>query len=195
MNKGAQTKQHIARKAITLASKVGLEKLTIGGLAKTIGMSKSGLFAHFTSKEGLQIHVMEAAVEMFTLRVIKPALKEPRGEPRLRAIIKNWIDWENSSLMPGGCLFIGAATEFDDCPGATRDFIANNQQQWWDFIAGAAKIAVAEGHFRKDLDSKQFAYELLSLFLGYHQLSRLLKDPKADRRLRAAFEALIERSH
>lgn len=194
MNKGAQTKQTIARRAITLASKLGLEKLTIGSLARDIGMSKSGLFAHFSSKEGLQINVMEAAVEMFTARVIRPALKEPRGEPRLRAIFKNWFDWENSSLMPGGCLFIGAAAEFDDCPGVIRDFIANNQQQWWDFINGAAKLAVDEGHFRTGLDTKQFAYELLSLFLGYHQLFRLLKDPKANRRLRAAFEALLDRS-
>jgi AcrR family transcriptional regulator len=194
MSKGAQTKQAITHRAITLASKVGLEKLTIGSLAKTIGMSKSGLFAHFTSKEGLQLNVMEAAVEMFTQRVIRPSIKEPRGEPRIRAIFKNWINWENSSLMPGGCIFVGAAAEFDDCPGAARDFIATNQQQWWEFIAGAAKIAVDEGHFHKGLDTKQFAYELLSLFLGYHQLSRLLKDPKADRRIRAAFEALLNRS-
>lgn len=195
MNKGAQTKQAITHRAITLASKVGLEKLTIGNLAKTLGMSKSGLFAHFASKEGLQINVMEQAVEMFTNRVIRPAIKQPRGEPRIRAIFKHWVDWENSSLMPGGCIFVGAAAEFDDCPGAARDFVATNQQSWLDFIAGAAKIAVEEGHFRKDLDTVQFAYEFISLLLGYHQLSRLLKDPKAERRLRNAFERLLERSH
>jgi AcrR family transcriptional regulator len=194
MNKGAQTKQAITRRAITLASKVGLEKLTIGNLAKALDMSKSGLFAHFSSKEGLQLNVMEQAVEMFTDRVGRQAIKEPRGEPRVRAIFKHWLDWENSSLMPGGCIFVGAAAEFDDCPGAARDFVANNQQRWLDFIAKAAKIAVEEKHFRKDLDTAQFAYEFISLLLGYHQLSRLLKDPKAERRLRKAFEGLLERS-
>jgi AcrR family transcriptional regulator len=195
MNKGAQTKQAITHRALRLASKVGLEKLTIGSLAKTLGMSKSGIFAHFTSKEGLQLDVMEQGVEMFTQRVIRPALKEPRGEPRLRAVFKNWVEWENSSLMPGGCIFVGAAAEFDDCPGPARDFVANNQQKWLEFIAGAARIAVDEGHFRKNLDIHQFAYEFISLLLGYHHLSRLLKDPKAQRRVRTSFEALLERSH
>lgn len=195
MNKGNATKQNITQEAMAVASQVGLDNLSIGNLAKAVGMSKSGLFAHFESKEALQLHVLQEAREGFTQKALLPALKAPRGEPRIRAILKHWLKWENSESLPGGCIFVSAATDYDDRPGPIRDFLVNNQKDWFQFIAGAARRAVEVGHFRKGLDEQQFAYEVFSILLGYHQLHRLLQDPKAETRLLQAFEELIERSH
>lgn len=194
MRKGSETKRNITQQAMAVASQLGLENLTIGNLAKEVGMSKSGLFAHFASKEALQLHVLEEARERFVNKAILPALKEPKGEPRIRSLVKNWLEWANSDYLPGGCVFLAASVEYDDRTGPIRDFVEENQRDWFEFIAGAARIAVAEGHFRKDLDTRQFAFEVISLFLGYHHTSRLLKDPQADRRLNLAFEGLLERS-
>lgn len=194
MRKGTQTKQNITKQAVAVASQMGLDNLTIGTLAKSVGMSKSGLFSHFSSKEALQLHVLQDSKERFIQRAILPAIKQARGIPRIKILFKKWLEWDKDEDMPGGCVFLAAIPEFDDRPGPIRDFLANNQKEWFDFIAGAAKIAVVEGQFRKDLDPKQFAYEVFGIFLGYHHISRLLQDPQADHRLNKAFEELLERS-
>lgn len=194
MKKGTQTKQTITQEAIAVASQLGLGNLTIGNLAKAVGMSKSGLFAHFSSKEALQLHILQSAREQFIQQAILPSLKTPRGEPRIRALFTHWLKWVHSEAMPGGCVFLAAVPEFDDQPGPIRDFLVYNQKDWFEFIVGAARIAMEEGHFRKDLDVRQFAYEVFSIFLGYTHISRLLRDPQADERLTQAFEALLTRS-
>lgn len=184
----------ILDKALAMASALGLEGLSIGGVAKEAGLSKSGLFAHFKSKEDLQLQVLESAVERFIDNVIAPALRKPRGEPRLRAFFDNWMSWESSKAMPGGCPFIAAASELDDRPGRLRDYLVSSQRDWMDALATASRIAVEEGHFRSDLDGHQFAYELYSIILAYHHFNRLLRDPQSIERARQAFEDLIQQS-
>jgi AcrR family transcriptional regulator len=192
MSKGKETRQSILDTALSLVSTHGLEQITIGQLAKDLSMSKSGLFAHFRSKEQLQISVLDEASERFVATVVLPTLKHPRGEPRIRALFKNWLKW-NASLA-GGCIFLAAATEVDDRPGPLRDHVAQSQRDWLATIARAARIAVAEGHFRADLDCEQFAFEAEGLFFSHHLHGRLLGEPRADERLRQALDELIERS-
>ncbi|MEO5762114.1 MAG: TetR/AcrR family transcriptional regulator, partial [Vicinamibacteria bacterium] len=117
LSKGETTRAAILDAALATASRVGFEALSIGELAKEVGLSKSGLFAHFTSKEDLQIEVVKKAISKFVELVVTPSLKQPRGEPRVRAMFENWFDWSRASELPGGCLFIAASSELDDRPG------------------------------------------------------------------------------
>lgn len=194
MSKKEATHDMILDRALAMASALGLEGLSIGSVAKEAGLSKSGLFAHFKSKEDLQLQVLESAVERFIETVVAPALRRPRGEPRVRALFDHWMAWESSSSMPGGCLFIAAAVELDDRPGKLRDYLASSQRDWMDALATAARIAVKEGHFHPDLDGQQFAYELYSIILAFHHFHRLLRDPVSRQRARQAFEDLIQQS-
>ncbi len=192
MSKGEETRQAILSEAVTLASTVGLEQLTIGGLASAVGLSKSGLFAHFKSKEQLQIQVLAAAAERFVDFVIRPAVKAPRGEPRVRALMDTWLRWHDE--QPGGCVIQSAAIEMDDRPGPVRDYVVDNQQQWLAVIKRAAQIAVEEGHFRPDFDLDQFAYEFLSIGLAYQHGSGLLQMPRSRERALTSFDGVIERA-
>ncbi|MBI1737298.1 MAG: TetR/AcrR family transcriptional regulator [Candidatus Rokubacteria bacterium] len=192
MGKGEQTKQAILDHALNLATQVGFEGLTIGRLAEDLNLSKSGLFAHFNSKEALQIEVLRTAAERFIGHVVRPALTAPRGEPRLRALFERWLSWEQ--VMPGGCPMVTASVELDDRPGRARDFLVQSQRDWLDTMANAARAAVREGHFRADLDCEQLAYELDGIMLAYHQSSRLMKDARARARAEAAFESLVRGS-
>lgn len=117
MRKGELTHQTILETAVRLASRVGLHGLSIGGLAEELSLSKSGLFAHFKSKTELQVQVLEAATAAFTERVIRPALGQPRGEPRVRALFDGWLTWDRDKYLEGGCIFVAAAAELDDVPG------------------------------------------------------------------------------
>ncbi|HEV8630413.1 MAG TPA: TetR/AcrR family transcriptional regulator [Thermoanaerobaculia bacterium] len=194
MSKGATTREAILDKALALASTGGLDGLSIGELAREVGLSKSGLFAHFGSKEDLQIAILRTAVARFIAEVVSPALRKPRGEPRVRALFESWVVWEQATFLPGGCPFLAVSCELDDRPGPVRDFLVQSQRDWLDTIATAVRIAIGEGHFAKDVDPEQFAYELYSLILAYHQFRRLLRDPRTDERCRLAFEQLLERS-
>lgn len=191
MRKGELTKQTILARATEMATRIGLEGLTIGGLAEDLKLSKSGLFAHFRSKEALEVQVLDFAASQFVDAVVRPALVSPRGEPRLRKIFEAWLAWERTTPGRGGCLFVAAATELDDRPGLARDRLVRAQRDWLDFIAGAVRIAVEERHFRADTDPKQFAHDLYGVMLAYHHASRLLKDPRAAERARRAFETLV----
>ena len=194
MSKGDETKQAILDEAIDLASTVGFEKLSIGSLANATGMSKSGLFAHFRSKEQLQLQVLEEARRRFVDLVMAPALKKPRGEARIRAIFENTIrEWEQN--LPGGCIFYAVSAELDDQPGPARDHLVQIQRDQRDAVKRAAQIAIEEGEFRGDLDLDQFVFELGSIVGAYHHFGRLLHDPAAERHAFQAFESLIERSH
>lgn len=192
MSKGEETRQAILTEAVTLASTVGLEQLTIGSLASAVGLSKSGLFAHFKSKEQLQIQVLAAAAARFIEFVIRPAVKAPRGEPRVRALMDTWLRWHDE--QPGGCVIQSAAIEMDDRPGPVRDYVVENQRQWLAVIKRAAQIAVEEGHFRPDFDLDQFAYDFLSIGLAYQHASGLLQMSRSRERALASFDGVIERA-
>jgi AcrR family transcriptional regulator len=191
MRKGEATRERILESALELASTEGLTGLSIGRLADRNRMSKSGLFAHFRSKEGLQLDVLELAVARFRESVFTPALRADRGEARLRALFAHWLDWVDQQALPGGCLLTAAAVELDDQPGATRDALVDAQRQWAETLARAVRIAIEERQFRADVDSQLFAFQMHSIVLGYHHARRLVRDPHAGRRAREAFEALI----
>lgn len=192
MGKGELTRQAVVDRAVGLASTVGLEGLTIGRLAEELELSKSGLFAHFGSKEALQVQVLERAAARFVDAVVKPALLAPRGEPRVRALFELWRNWPRVVPQPGGCLFVAASAELDDRPGPAHDLLVKLQRDWLDTLAGAVRIAIAEGHFRKQIDPQQFAFEMYGQMLMGHLAARLLRDPKAGERTRRAFETLLE---
>jgi len=193
-SKGEQTREAILTKALGLATRIGFEGLTIGRLADDLGMSKSGLFAHFRSKEALQLEILRMAGARMVETVVKPALVVKRGEPRLRALFDGWLAWEQSPSLPGGCPFMAASFELDDRPGPVRDFVVQNLRDWMDTMAGAARIAVQEGHFRADLDCEQFAHECQGIGLAFVHASRLMRDPKARARAQTAFESLLDAS-
>lgn len=191
MRKGEETRQAILSRAAGLASQVGLEGVTIGRLAGALELSKSGLFAHFNSKEALQVQILRYASQLFVDRVIRPALKTPRGEKRVRALFDRWLDWARADLSKGGCLFVAAATELDDREGAVREELVRQQRDWLELIANVARTGVDLGQFDPELDADQFAHDLNGVMLAYHHARRLLRDPKADSRARQAFEGLL----
>ena len=189
--KGPATRGRIIEAALRVASMDGLEGISLGRVASDVGMSKSGLFAHFESKEELQVDVISAAIAKFTDVVVKPALAARRGEPRVRALFERWLEWERHESMPGGCVFMHAAVELDDHPGPARDALVVSQKQWLATIARAAELAKAEGHFRADLDADQFAFQTYGLVLGYYHARRLLEDPNAESRVRRVFDDMV----
>ena len=188
MAKGEETRQAILARAFELANVVGVTNVTIGRLAEATGLSKSGLFAHFGSKQALEVAVVEEASRQFVQDVLVPALREARGEPRVRALFENWRAWGN---RPGGCFFVGASAELDDLPGPPRDALVRANKDWVDAIATATQIAVTEGHFRADLDVQQFAFELYGIMLAAHTFTRFLEDREATIRTQTAFERLL----
>lgn len=193
VRKGQQTRQDILGQAVALASAYGLEGLTIGSLAERLGMSKSGLFAHFGSKEDLQLATLRNARERFERVVFGPALAAPRGLPRLRELFGRWLAWSDDPDLPGGCVIIGATAEYDDRPGPVRDELVRSQRDLRRALARAVELAVSEGHFRPDTDADQFAFELFAIVFAAHHDRRLLRDPAVVQRASAAFEALVAR--
>lgn len=195
MGKGESTRETVLREALAQSSRVGLRGITIGGLADSLEMSKSGLFAHFRSKEGLQAAVLDYATDAFVRLVIHPALTSPRGEPRLRTLFERWLGWDGHSdfALPGGCIFVAVTTEFDDEPdGPVRDKVVRCQRDFLDTIETIVRTGVSEGHFRDDIDTAQVAQELHGIMLGHHFAARLMRDPAAADRARTAFERLLE---
>jgi len=189
MNKGNETRQIILRAGLDMAGRVGLEGVSIGALAKATQMSKSGLFAHFQSKEKLQLEILKLAAALFTEQVIAPALRIEAGIPRVRALVDNWIKW--SLRLTGGCIFVAASTEFSDRPGKVRDLLLRQQKEWIDSLARIARSAVQAGDFREDIDEKQFAFDLYSLLLGFHYYDRLLQNDQTRARQENALERLL----
>ena len=191
--KGEQTLAVILDAALKIASKLGLEGLTIGTLADETGMSKSGLFAHFGSREELQLAVLEHAAQIYGQRVFLPALKIARGLPRLRALFERWLDWTIASGLPGGCIMISAAAEYDDRPGPIRDAVIANQHRGTAITKKAVRLAIEEGHLRGDTDAEQIAFEMLGIVLASHNHRRLLSDGESRKRALTAFEQLVAR--
>lgn len=193
MGKGEQTRTAILDEALKIASRLGLEGLTIGSLAEATGLSKSGLFAHFGSREDLQLAVLEHAAQLYGTKVFRPVLNIERGLPRLRALFERWLEWALESGLPGGCIMIAAAAEYDDRPGPIRDAVIANQNRGRAISEKAVRLAVEEGHLRVDTDPEQIAFELLAIVLATHNYRRLLGDREARKRALTAFEQLIAR--
>jgi AcrR family transcriptional regulator len=195
VSKGDETRDSVLRVALAQSSQLGLRGITIGGLADALDMSKSGLFAHFGSKEGLQSAVMDYAAEAFTQLVVRPALKEPRGEPRLRTLFDRWLGWGGYAdyALPGGCIFVSVASEFDDEPeGPVRSKVVQIERDLLDTIETIVRGGMTEGQFRDTADPAAFAHDLLAIVLGYNFSARLLRDPAAEQRTRAAFDRLLD---
>jgi len=189
MGKGEQTRMAVLVQAADVAARQGLGALTIGDLAARTHLSKSGLFAHFQSKEALQLDVLAYARDRFVDEVIRPATRTPRGEARVRALFERW-----AAIGVDGnaeCLFTSAAMEFDDQPGPVRDQLVRDHRDLMDSITQMFRTGIAEGEFRPDADPEQFAFELHGIMLAYFHAYRLLGDPRADERARRAFEAVL----
>jgi AcrR family transcriptional regulator len=191
--KGERTRAAILDEALRLVSKSGLEGLTIGTLADATGMSKSGLFAHFGSREELLLAVLNHGQQEFIEVVLNPALKKPRGVPRLRAMFVNWLDWTESADLPGGCPMIGGAAEFDDKPGPVREMLASGQRGWIETLQRAVRQALEEGQLQPSTDPEQIAFEMFGIALVVHHHRRLLGYRKARERALAALDALLDR--
>lgn len=189
MTKGTDTKTTILAKGLDMASQLGLECVTIGALAKETHLSKSGLFAHFQSKENLQIEILQYAAHDFTEKVIHPALKITAGISRIQVLIRNWIEWGEN--IKGGCIFVTASTEYSDRPGKVRDTVLALQEQWIDCLRRVAQSAIKAGDFREDIDLDQFAFDLYSLLLGFHYYYKLLNDQHIKNRQEQAFKELL----
>lgn len=191
MGRGEVTRQAILSHAVRLASRIGLEALTIGRLARELQLSKSGLFAHFQSKEALLLQTLDFAAARFIDVVVKPALAAPRGEPRVRALFERWMEWPRVEPLHG-CFFVAAATELDDRPGPVRDRLVSLQKDWLEVLASTVATAVREADFREAVDPEQFAHDVYGVMLAYHHAARLLADPRAEERARRAFEKLLD---
>ena len=190
MAKGEETRQAILARAFELANVVGVTGLSIGRLAEATGLSKSGLFAHFGSKEALEVAVVEEASRQFVQDVMVPALRHPRGEPRVRALFERWLAW---GQRPGGCFFVGASAELDDRPGPPRDALCQACKDWIGQIAtavGSRSPRVTSRANRRD----QIAFDIYGIMLAAHTFIRFLREPRSIERARASFERLIETS-
>jgi len=178
--------------ALGLATQIGLDGLSIGALAEVMQMSKSGVFAHFGSREELQISVIREYHTRFEDEVFYPALLAPRGLPRLRALFGNWMK-RTSVELDSGCIYISGAVEFDDRPGPVRDALASSVSTWLAALRRAVEMAVAEGHLRTDTDAAQVAFEVHALILALHYEVRFLRTPGSLQRAVRAFESIVER--
>ncbi|HEV8426912.1 MAG TPA: TetR/AcrR family transcriptional regulator [Pyrinomonadaceae bacterium] len=187
---GERTRKAILETAVHIASAEGLEGLTIGRLALELSMSKSGLFAHFGSKEELQVATVEAARAIFIREVIKPAFEATQGLLRLWKLCDIWLAYVQSGVFRGGCFFAAVAAEFDSRPGAVRDRIAEIMKEWLATLRNAIIEAQDAGHLNKDIDATQLAFEFNSLELGANWAFQLYSDPRAFKRAR---EAILER--
>ncbi|WP_418318639.1 TetR/AcrR family transcriptional regulator [Piscinibacter sakaiensis] len=190
LQKGQQTRSAILEAALGLSSHIGLEGLSIGALAEVMGMSKSGVFAHFGSREELQISVIREYHAKFEEEVFYPALKEARGLPRLLALFERWVRRVTVEL-DSGCIYISGAVEFDDRPGPVRDALAAMVQAWQDALERAIRLAVYEGHLRADTEPAQLLFEIHGLILALHHDARFLRDPNAIDRAGKAFDRII----
>jgi AcrR family transcriptional regulator len=190
LQKGQQTRSAILDAALGLASHMGLEGLSIGALAEVMGMSKSGVFAHFGSREELQISVVREYHAKFEEEVFYPAMVEARGLPRLVGLFERWVR-RVSVEIDSGCIYISGAVEFDDRPGPVRDALASMVQTWQTALQRAIELAISEGHLRPDTDAPQLLFEVHGLILALHHDARFLRNPHAIDRARRAFDRMV----
>lgn len=188
--KGETTRAAILDAALNLAAAKGLDGISIGAVAVLTGMSKSGVFAHFGSREELQISVIRSYHDRFRQEVFEPSMRSPRGLPRLRGLFERWLH-RVSHEMESGCLYISGAVEFDDQPGPVRDALEAMVRAWHDALERAIRQAIAMEHLREDTEAAQLLYEIHGLILSLHHDTRFLRLPGAQERARKGFERLI----
>ncbi len=188
--KGQQTRAAILDAALGMASHMGLEGLSIGALAEVTGMSKSGVFAHFGSREELQISVIREYHARFEEEVFFPAIREPRGLPRLGALFERWVK-RVSVELDSGCIYISGAVEFDDRPGPVRDALASMVRAWHAALERAIRQAIEAGHLRPDTDPQQMLFEIHGLILALHHDARFLRNPGTLDRARRGFARVV----
>lgn len=189
-HKGQQTRASILDVALALSSQKGLEGLSIGTLAEAMNMSKSGVFAHFGSREELQISVIREYHNRFEEEIFHPAIREARGLPRLEAMFDRWIH-RVSVEIDSGCIYISGAVEFDDRPGPVRDALADMVRAWHTALQRAIDMACEIGHLRPDTDAEQMAFEIHGLILALHHDARFLRVPGSIERARRGFEHVL----
>jgi AcrR family transcriptional regulator len=189
---GRSTRDSILHLAVNLASVEGLDGLTIGHLAKQLKMSRSGLFAHFGSKEHLQLATIAMARQIFADRVISPALDAPQGVPRLWQLCENWLQYVEGKVFRGGCFFAAASFEFDSRPGPVRDAIAAAMKEWLGVLARAVEGSKGAKHLKSVLNAEQFAFEIYSLAIGAHWGFQLLEDKQALAQARSTIRQRIQ---
>ena len=192
LQKGMQTKQTIVDAALGLASHIGLEGLSIGAIAEVTKMSKSGVFAHFGSREELQISVIREYYARFSEEVFSAAMTAPRGLPRVRALFANWMKRVAIEIQ-SGCIFISGAVEFDDRPGGVRDALVSSVSTWLAALHRSVVQAKEEGQLQAEADEAQIAFEIHGLILAAHYEARFLKNPGATERANVGFENIIAR--
>ncbi len=175
-------------------SREGLSGVTLGQLAEQVGMSKSGVFAHFRSKDEIQIGLLNHSAVIATAYVVEPAMVSPEGLPRLEALVRNWLGWPRRAGLPGGCPVAAAMFELDDVDGPVRDHVLKMESEWLGLLGQLVRRAMALGHLRPDLDVDQFLWELCGIYLSHHASQRFLRNPDADARASLAFQALLERA-
>ncbi len=190
LRKGEQTRASILDAALDIASRDGLEGLTIGSLAERMGMSKSGVFAHFGSREDLQIDVLKLYHHQFEQDVFFPSMREPRGLPRLQSLFRRWVE-RVSREIASGCIYISGAVEYDDRPGPIRDHLAGMVQTWQRSLQRAARQAIDEGDLLPGTDVEQLVFEMYGLVLALHHDARFLKSPGSGARAQAGFARLV----
>ncbi len=190
--KGQQTKAAIVDAALRMAAQVGLEGLSIGSLAEAMGMSKSGVFAHFGSRDELQISVVREYYARFEAQVFQPAMMQPRGLPRVRALFEHWMRFTSAEL-DSGCIFISGAVEFDDRPGPVRDALAEAVGAWIDAMTRAVAQAGEQGHLLASADPRQISFEIHALILALHYEARFMRRPGSMERAVQGFHNILAR--
>jgi len=190
-SKGESTRARIVQRALELTTSVGFDGLSIGDLAADLGISKSGLFAHFGSKEQLQLSVLDAAAESFRAAVFEPVPRTTAGDARVVALFENVLKWIQSRDVPGGCIFMAGAFEWDDARGPVRERLVEWHEKFKLGVMRAVSLSVEQHLFRADLDAELFAHELHGILLEYHLEARLMRNKKAQVFARRAFQRLL----
>jgi AcrR family transcriptional regulator len=188
------TRERILRHGLALMSRSGLSGVTLGVLADQVGISKSGLFAHFRSKEDVQLELLDHMAAFAAEHVMGPSMTASEGLPRLRALVRDWFGWAQRAGLPGGCPVAAGLFEFDDVEGSVRNRILEMEAAWRRTLIELVRRAVDLGHLRRDLDVDQFVWELCGIYLGHHAAHRFLRATDADTRAQTAFEALVGRA-
>lgn len=189
--KGELTRAAIVEAAMVIAAREGLEGLTIGALADQMQMSKSGVFAHFGSREDLQLAVLKEYVRRFVDDVLRPAVRKPRGLPRLEAILDRWVAFLAREISLG-CIMIAGAVEYDDRPGPQHDEMVSIIAGWKAELLKAIRQAVRAGHLKREVDAQQMVFEIYGLMLAMHQDARLLRSADSAKRARAGLRRLLD---
>ena len=191
---GRVTRDRILDAGLDLLSASGFAGVTIGVLANHVGMSKSGLFAHFKSKEDIDIALLERMVDVGREHVVVPAMRAQEGLSRLTALVENWFGWSTKAGLVGGCPAAAGMFELDDVEGPVRDKLLEVEKQWDKILKQFIVESIATGDLRQDLDIDQFIWELMGFYLNHHASRRFMRNRDANMRARKAFQGLIDRS-